>query len=226
MPPKQQALLPWEEQPKKKKTNFYNKYDLTSLLIKSMRLWDEQLAIKTMRCMLQEWVTETYIARKCVHFASEDAVGMDIFCYTKDVHDWIRDCWSEVNSLSRCIIALCRAPKFRETRKEWDREVRRIRIREETKKQYQTGVKPFDVPERVYDIYTARWKAAYVRGENVDVRYSGVLQGWIHMRKQFLSQKKLDPTTSAVSDAYSVDILECTERCISYDERMDEKTST
>jgi hypothetical protein len=122
-------------------------------------------------------MTETYIARKCVHFASEDAVGMDIFCYAKGVHDWVRDCGSEINSLSRLVIELCRAPKFRETRKEADREVWRIRIRETIKKNYQTGNKPFDIPERVYDIYTSRGKTAYVRGENVDTRYSGVLQG-------------------------------------------------
>jgi hypothetical protein len=219
---RQQPLLEWAKLPKKKKKGFYNKYDLTSLLIKSMRIGNEKLAIKTMWCMLSEWVSELYIARKCTHFASEDAVGIHIFNYAKNVHDWIRDCWSEINSLSRLIIEICNAPKFRETRKEADREVRRIHIREETKNKYKEGIKPIELPERIFDRYTSRWKAAMNRWEKFDIRYSGVLHGWIHMRKQFLSKKKLDPQNSTLLDAYDFDILEAVKMWLSYDERMDQ----
>lgn len=201
----------------------YNKYDLTSLLIKSMRIWNEKLAIQTMRCMLAEWVKEVYIARKCVHFASEDAIGMEIFTYAKNVHDRIRDCWSEINSLSRLIIQLCNAEKFWESRDEADREVWRIHMREETKKQYKKWIKPIEIPERVFDRYTARWKARLNRGEMIDIRYSGVLHGWIHMRKQYLHKWKLDPQNSSPKDAYDVDIAETLKQGLSYDQWMDQR---
>jgi len=221
----QHPLIEWAKPPKKKKKWFYNKYDLTSLLIKSMRIGDEKLAIKTMRCMLNEWIPELYIARKCVHRSSEDWVSPRIFNYAKNIHDWIRDCGSEINSLSRLIIELCNAPKFRETRKEADREVWRIHIREETKKQYKEWIKPLELPERVFDRYTSRWKSALNRWEKIDIRYSGVLHGWIHMRKQFLSKKKLDPQNSTLSDAYDMDIMEALEMGLSYDKRMDQACS-
>ena len=221
---KQKPLIEWP-QPKKKKKWLYNKYDLTSLLIKSMRIGDEKLAITTMRCMLNEWISELYIARKCVHLASEDAVGIQVFNYSKNVHDWIRDCGTEINSLSRLIISLCNAPKFRETRKEADREVWRIHIREKTKKQYKEWIKPIILPKRVFDRYTARWKTALNRGEKIDIRYSWVLHGWIHMRKQFLSKSKLDPDNTELKDAYDADIIQALERWLSYDERMDEVCS-
>lgn len=219
---KQQPLIEWAKPSKKKKKGFYNKYDLTSLLIKSMRLWDEKLAIKTMRCMLNEWISELYIARKCVNRSSEDWIWLHIFNYAKNVHDWIRDSGSEINSLSRLIIELCNAPKFRETRKEADREVRRIHMREETKKQYKDWIKPLELPQRVFDRYTARWKQALNRGEKIDIRYSGVLHGWLSMRKEYLSHRKLDPQKTTLSSAYDLDIMEALEMGLSYDEWMDQ----
>jgi len=149
--------------------------------------------------MLNEWISELYIARKCVHLASEDAVGIQVFNYSKNVHDWIRDCGTEINSLSR--------------------------LREKTKKQYKEWIKPIILPKRVFDRYTARWKTALNRGEKIDIRYSWVLHGWIHMRKQFLSKSKLDPDNTELKDAYDADIIQALERWLSYDERMDEVCS-
>lgn len=208
---------------KPKKTTFYNKYDLVSLLIKSMRLGDEKLAITTMRCMLNEGVSETYIARKCVHFASEDAIVMQIYTYACSVHDFIKNNGSEINSLSRLIIELCNAEKFRHTRKEADREVWRIHLREKIKKQYKNGTKPMEMPDRVYDQYTAKGKAQLKRWEKIDLRYSGVLQGWLFLRKQYLYEKKLLPNSCNLNYAYADDIMECLEQWMSYDEYVDLK---
>ena len=215
----QQSLIEWLK-PKKKKTNFYNKRDLISYLIKSVRINDEKIAITIMRVMLSEWISEQYIARKMVHLASEDIVWKEYFVYAQSVHERIKLNGNEINSLSRLIIELCNAQKFWESELEADREFWRISIRERIKACYAKWEKPMELPSWIYDQYTAKGKAKMKKWEQYDLRYSGVKQGGVYLRKQYLELWKLDPQASSIEDWWSDEVMECISKDISYDQRL------
>jgi len=56
-----------EQKPKR----FYNKYDMTSFLLKSIRLNRKEDALTAMWCLIREGTGQWYIAKKLVQFASE-----------------------------------------------------------------------------------------------------------------------------------------------------------
>ena len=218
----QQTLLEWAVPKKKKKINFYNKRDLISYLIKSIRIGDEKTAITIMWVMLSEWISEQYIARKMVHLASEDVVWREYFVYASAVHSRLKDNGSETNSLSRLIIDLCWAEKFWHSNLESTREFRRISIRENIKACYIRWKRPMELPSRIYDQYTWKGKSLMKQWKQYDLRFSGVKQWWCYMRKQYLALWKLDRQSSSMEDGWSEDIMECIERDISYDQWMKE----
>lgn len=197
-----------EHEPKQKR--FYNRYDLVSFLLKSIRLNRKEDSLMAMWCLLHEGCDQWYIARKLAQFASEDAVGAEAFIYAQSVFQLIKDVKDEVNSLSRLILYLCDAPKMWESEKETEWEVRRIHLRERIKKQYARGEKPVELLSYVYDVYTARGKAATRRGEKIDRRASGVLEGsGLFCRAAFLKHGRLDPDDTTVAQAYGKHLLKC-----------------
>ncbi|MFA5748022.1 MAG: hypothetical protein WC872_02800 [Candidatus Absconditabacterales bacterium] len=207
-----------QEKPKQEKKGFYNKYDLVSYLIKSIRIGDKHKSIAILHTMLNQGIPEIYISRKLVHFASEDSIGSEFFIYAKNVHDWIRDSGSEVNSLSRLILTLCESPKFWESESESYWEGARIFIREFIKDCFSKKIKPFELPEWVFDIYTATGKMKSNKGEKIDCRYSGVLQGGLYMRAEQKSLGKLDPKKHNKECAYNQHLLNCMQENLSIDE--------
>lgn len=215
----QQPLIETWEQPSKPK-GLYNKYDLTSWLIKSMRMNRKHDAIQAMRCLLQDGNSQWYIAKKLVQFAVEDAVGAEPFLYAKSTYDLIVDIKDEVNALSRCILYLCDSPKFRESKEEAYWEVERIRIRENTKEQYKKWTKPAELPEYVFDQYTARGSALKRKWAIYDARFSGILQWGNFMRALFLKFQWLNPHESKKEQSFSDHIIKCTKEYISVDDYM------
>ncbi|MDO8648814.1 MAG: hypothetical protein Q7R81_03445 [Candidatus Peregrinibacteria bacterium] len=197
-----------EHDPKPK--HFYNRYDLVSFLLKSIRLNRKEDALTAMWCLIQEGAGQWYIAKKLVQFASEDATGPEAFIYAQSVFQLIKDVTDEVNSLSRLIIYLCDAPKMWESEKETELEVRRIHLREKIKKQYQRGEKPIELPSYVFDVYTAKGKSAARRGEEIDRRASGVLEGsGLFCRATYLRYERLDMDDTIIAQAYSKHLLKC-----------------
>ena len=220
--PKQQKLFEEEDVPETKTKGFYNKYDLISYLIKSIRIGDKQRAIEIMWAMLSEKIPELYIARKLVHFASEDSVGSEAFLYAKGVHDFIKDNGSEINSLSRLVLSLCDSPKFRQSEDEHYRELTRIEIRERIKKNYTKGVKPFEIPWYVYDQYTSIGKRLQKQWGVIDERVSGVLRGGYAMRALRLQYGCLELEKSNISFPTNEHIQYCMDNHISLDEYLRE----
>lgn len=216
----QQPLIETWEQPSKPK-GLYNKYDLTSWLIKSMRMNRKHDAIQAMRCLLQDGNSQWYIAKKLVQFAVEDAVGAEPFLYVKSTYDLIVDIKDEVNALSRCVLYLCDAPKFRESKKEAYWEVERIRIRETTKEQYKKWIKPAELPEWVFDQYTARGSMKKKRWEIYDRRFSWVLVGGNWMRWCYLRYGRLSDEDSSKDQTFCHHSLQCESEQISVDEYLD-----
>ncbi|MDD4318991.1 MAG: hypothetical protein PHW10_01560 [Candidatus Peribacteraceae bacterium] len=197
-----------EHDPKPK--HFYNRYDLVSYLLKSIRLNRKEDALSGMWCLLREGVGQWYIAKKLTQFASEDAVGAEAFIYAQGVFQLIKDVTDEVNSLSRLILYLCDAPKIWENEKETEWEVRRIHLRERIRRCYERGEKPVELPGYVFDVYTAKGKAASRRGEKIDRRVSGVLEGsGLFCRAAFLKHGRLDPNDTTVAQAYGKHLLKC-----------------
>lgn len=197
-----------EHDPKPKR--FYNRYDLVSFLLKSIRLNRKEDALTAMWCLINEGAGQWYIAKKLVQFASEDAVGAEAFIYAQSVFQLIKDVTDEVNSLSRLILYLCDAPKMWESEKETEWEVRRIHLREHIKKCYTKGEKPVEMPSYVYDVYTARGKAAQRRGEKIDRRVSGVIEGTgLFCRAAFLKHGRLDPEDTTIPQAHGKHLLKC-----------------
>lgn len=197
-----------EHDPKPKR--FYNRYDLVSFLLKSIRLNRKEDALTAMWCLLNEGTGQWYIAKKLVQFASEDAVGAEAFIYAQGVFQLIKDVTDEVNSLSRLILYLCECDCMWESEKETEWEVRRIHLREHIKKCYAKGEKPVELPSYVFDAYTARGKAAQRRGEKIDSRISGVLSGTgLFCRAAFLKHGRLDSEDTTVEQAYAPHLLKC-----------------
>lgn len=216
----QQPLIETWEQPSKPK-GLYNKYDLTSWLIKSMRMNKKHDAIQAMRCLLQDGNRQWYIAKKLVQFAVEDAVGAEPLLYAKSTYDLIVDIKDEINALSRCILYLCDAPKFRESKEEAYWEVERIRIRETTKEQYKKWIKPAELPEYVFDQYTARGSMKKGKWEIYDRRFSWVLIGGNWMRWCYLRYGRLSDEDSSKDQTFGHHSLQCESEQISVDEYLE-----
>jgi len=137
-------------------------------------------------------------------------VGAEAFIYAQGVFQLIKDVTDEVNSLSRLILYLCDAPKMWESEKESEWENRRIHLRERIKRQYERGERPLELPSYVFDVYTARGKAAQRRGEEIDRRVSGVLEGsGLFCRAAYLRHGRLDPDDTTIEQAYSKHLLKC-----------------
>ena len=223
--PQDQTLFEDEGLQETKTKWLYNKYDLISYLIKSIRIWDKTRSLEIMWAMLSEKIPETYIARKLVHFASEDSVWSEAFLYAKGIHDFIKDNGSEINSLSRLVLYLCDSPKFWETEEEHYREFKRIEIRERMKKQYSKWEKPFEIPSYVYDQYTSIGKRRKQQGEMIDERVSWVLLGWYCMRVLQLQHGKLDVENSSPSLCQNEQIKHCIKNHITIDQYIRENNA-
>lgn len=115
--PKQEKKVE-EKKEKTKSVSYFNRYDLISFLIKTIRLGDKEKAIEILWVMLEEWVSELYIARKMANFSAEDSIWWELFIYAVSVHDWIKINGSEINALSRLILTLCDSKKFRHSAEE------------------------------------------------------------------------------------------------------------
>jgi hypothetical protein len=89
-------------------------------------------------------------------------------------------------------------------------EVRRIHLRERIKKCYDKRQKPAELPSWIFDQYTASGKARMKRGEQIDRRISGVLEGTgLFCRAVFLRYGRLDPDDTTIAQAYSKHLLKC-----------------
>lgn len=197
-----------EHDPKPKR--FYNRYDIVSYLLKSIRLRRKEDALTAMWLLLNEGVGQWYIAKKLTQYASEDAVGAEAYMYAVSVFLFIKDVTDDVNSLSRLILYLCDAEMMWESEKETEWEVRRIHLRERIKKCYANGQKPAELPSWIFDQYTASGKARMKRGEQIDRRASGVLEGsGLFCRACFLRDGMLDLSKTTVAQAYSPHLLTC-----------------
>jgi hypothetical protein len=201
-----------------RKRHFFNKFDLISFLLKSMRLNAKEEAIKALWILLEEGTSQWYLAKKLVQFASEDATGPEAFVYAQSVFQFITAVKDETNSLSRLVLYLCDSEKMWETEKETEWEIRRLNIQDEIASCYRKGVKPMELPSHVFDVYTARGKSAMRRGEKFDRRFSGVREGsGLFSRACFLRDGMLDPAKTIVTQAYSPHLLRCIEEKLHVD---------
>ena len=200
---------------------FYNKYDLVSYFLKAMRLGDTERSLQIFWALKLEGISEYYISKKLVQFASEDCVGSEIVQDAWTAFQIIREFKSEENTIQRLIIRLCEAEKMWESSGEHFWELRRIQLREQMKQKYKQQQKPFDMPDYVYDQYTAKGKAALRRGEQIDRRYSGVYEGsGLFMRASFLKWQTQNPETTTINHAYSDHLLKCKEERLTVDEYL------
>lgn len=199
-----------EETKKEKSKGLYNKYDLISYFLKSLRLGETEQALTCFWAMRNMGITEFYIAKKLVQFATEDNVGAEAVNYAWSTFGIVKEFKREENAIGRLIVYLCNAPKMWESEQEHGWELKRIQIREYTKKLLKKGKKPFELPEYVFDKYTAKGKARYKKGEQIDRRYSGVYAGsGLFMRAQYLRDGHIDPTATEMAQAYSPHLLVC-----------------
>lgn len=196
----------------------YNKYDLISYFLKSLRLRQKEMALKLFWIMRNQGVTELYIARKLVQFSTEDAVGAEAVNYAWSTYYIVKELKSEENAIQRLILYLCSCEKMWETQGEHYWELRRIQIREETKKQLKAGKRPFEIPEYVFDRYTAKGKAAMKRGEQIDRRFSGVYEGsGLFMRSCHLKWGENVPEYTGKANAHSEHLEKCKQEGLSVD---------
>jgi hypothetical protein len=215
------------EKPKPKKASFYNRYDLLSMLIKTMRIGDEEQAIQVMWLMLCERIPQVVIAKKLVDFASEDAIEPESFNFAFNAYQYIKEVKQETNTLSRVVIHLCKAKKHYACPEEHRLEVRRIHIREATKKAYRIGKKPLEVPSWVWDVYTAKGKQLKKSGEQIDERFSGVLKGSaLCCRALYLRDGNIDPKNSNMKNLTSKHLARCEKEKITVDEYLEKYNIT
>ena len=212
-----------DEPQSKTKTHFYNKFDIISYFIKSLRIGDKEQAITALWILLNEGMSQWYIAKKLVQFASEDAVGAEAFLYAQGVFQLISTVKEEENSLARLTLYLCDAPKQWESEEESKWEVQRIHIRERIKNQYKIGEKPLELPSYTWDCYTAKGKAALKRGEQIDRRISGVIEATgLFCRAAYLLHGRLSPQDTQPEQAYSPHLEKCLEEGLHVDAYLKE----
>lgn len=218
--PKQIDIFGDEKDTKPK--HFYNKYDLMSWFLKALRMGDKEQSIEILHIMLNEGLSEWYLAKKLVQFASEDAVGPEAFNYAMNVFLLIKEVKSEVNSLSRLILYLCDSPKMWENKEEHEWEVRRIQTRERIKKCYTLNKKPREMSSWVWDRYTAKGKAKWKKGDLIDERFSGVIKGTgLFCRALFLRDGGLYPDKSDEKDLQAPHLLRCEGLGLTVDEYLE-----
>jgi hypothetical protein len=207
------------ERPKKtEKKNFFNKYDLISYFLKSIRLGHKKQALRIFWCMKQEGMTEFYIAKKLVQFATEDSANPEAVNYAWTTFQIVKEFKSEENSLQRLILYLANKEKMWETEGEHHWELRRIQVREETKAMYRKKKKPFELPEFVFDQYTSFGKSALKKGEQIDRRFSGVYEGsGLFMRACHLKWGENQPNYTTKENAYSPHLEHCKKEGLSVD---------
>lgn len=196
----------------------YNKFDLVSYFIKSLRLRQKEMALKLFWIMRHQGVTELYIARKLVQISTEDAVGSEAVNYAWSTYSIVKEFKSEENAIQRLILYLCSCEKMWETQGEHYWELKRIQIREETKKQLKAGKKLLEIPEYVLDRYTAQGKAAMKQGKQIDRRFSGVYEGsGLFMRACYIKWGENVPEYTTKANAYSEHLEKCKQEGLSVD---------
>jgi replication-associated recombination protein RarA len=199
----------------------YNKYNLISYFLKSLRLRQKETALRLFWIMKHQKISELYIARKLVQFSVEDSVGTEAVNYAWSTYSIVKEFKSEENAIQRLILFLCSSEKMWATEGEHYWELRRIQIREETKRQLKAGKKPLKLPEYVFDQYTAQGKGAMKRGEKIDRRFSGVYEGsGLFMRACHLKWGENQPTYTTKENAYSPHLEQCKKEGLSVDQYL------
>ncbi|MCX6807357.1 MAG: hypothetical protein NTZ80_00915 [Patescibacteria group bacterium] len=210
-----------KEESGSKKVSFYNKYDLISLLIKSIRIGDKELAIQSYWLMKEENIPEYYIAKKLVQSASEDCILPEAFNYAMNAFLLIKELKIEENTLQRVILYLCQTEKIYHTEEEHYWELRKIQIREKTKQDYQHNKKPLELPDWIYDQYTAKGSAQKKRGDQIDRRFSGVYAGsGLFCRACYLKYQSIKPKQTSKKQAYCKHLEQCQKEKITIDDYL------
>lgn len=200
----------------------WNKFDLISYFIKSLRLGMKEEVLKIFWVMRSQKISELYIARKLVQFATEDAVGAEAVNYAWSTYGIVKEFKSEENALQRLMLYLCDSPKMWNSKEDHFWELRRIQIREETKKLLKKGERPFELPSWVWDKYTARGKHQLRAGKQIDRRFSGVYEGsGLYLRAHYLMNKDVKPEDTHSTTAYSPHLRRCTELQMTVDAYME-----
>jgi len=208
--PKQRNLFGEEEPEQKKSTHFYNKYDLLSFLIKSIRMNRKEDAITALSLLLCEGTSQWFLAKKLMQISSEDNYGAEPFIYAQSVFQAISMVKDEENSLARLVLYLCDAPKQHESEEESYWEVERQNIQKKIKNKYTKGEKPVELPEYIYDQYTATGKRRMKAGDQIQRRFSGVRAGTgLFCRAAHLVHGRLGPEDTTVGQAYSTHLEKC-----------------
>lgn len=204
-----------------------NKYDLISLLIKSMRIGDIESSLKCFQAMKIQGITELYVARKLVHFASEDSITPEAVIFAWSTYGLIKEWKEETNSIERLIIYLCKSTKMYATKEENYWELRRLQIRDECSSKALQGERIIDCPSYVYDEYTAKGSALKKKGQKYDRRFSGIYEGsGLFMRACYLKWQKIDPSLTTIDNAYSPNLLQCLEEQMTVDDYLKAKSIT
>lgn len=208
---------------KTQQANAYNKYDLVSYFIKSLRLGMKEEVLRIFWVMRAQKISEVYIARKLVQFATEDAVGAEAVNYAWTTYNIVKEFKSEENALQRLMLYLCDAPKMWHSEDEHHWELRRIQIREETKRKLKKGERPLDLPSWVWDKYTAQGKQQLRIGKQIDRRFSGVYEGsGLYLRAHYLMKHDVQPADTSQVSAYSPHLLRCEELQITVDAYLEQ----
>lgn len=212
----------FDEPENKTKPHFYSRYVLISYLIKAMRLGDSDLSLKIFWVCMEEGLSQWYIAKRLVQFASEDAVGDRAYSYAVSTFLFIDKIKNDENSVERCIIYLCKTPKMWESADEHYWECRRYQIIDEIETAYKEHCKPLEIPEWVMDQHTSQGKAKLRRGEEVDERFSGVMRGSaLFMRAAYLRDGRVHSDISTKEQCHSFHLNRCMKKAMTVDQYLE-----
>ena len=218
----QKLFTDFDEPVKKEKPHFYSRYVLISYLIKVMRLGDTDLSLKVFWVCMAEGLSQWYIAKRLVQFASEDATGDRCYNYAVSTFLFIDKVKNDVNSIERCIIYLTKTPMMWDSADEHYWECRRYQIIDEIEACYKEHRKPLEIPEWVMDKHTSQGKAKLRRGEEVDERFSGVMRGSaLFMRAASLRDGRVHPNISTKENCHTYHLNRCMEESMTVDQYLE-----
>lgn len=168
----------------------FSKSEVVSAFIKSMRFGDLEEASYWCTVLLENNISETYIAKRLAIFAAEDCFDSELMVLANSVYLMYEIKIGNSNMFWQVLYRCCKAKKFWEMSegKEYEETINRAAKRYKT-----NGIEK--IPRWAIDAHTRKYYELIENGRNkeTDERFSGNDIGRLHMIKMHQKYRRISP---------------------------------
>lgn len=176
-------------------TNF-NKSEVVSAFIKSMRFGDFEEASYWLIVLIENDISETYISKRLAIFAAEDCFDSQLMILANSVYVMYNEELGDSNMIWQVLYRCCKATKFWELPEgiEYENTINKVIKRYDI-----NGIEK--IPKWAIDSHTKMYYDLIKenRKQETDERFSGNDIGRLHMIKMFQKYGKLSPDIKDVN---------------------------